>query len=58
MPLARIDKLQALIAERKKSAAHRNTIEELQAKTAFLASINEVLLDKIEILRSRLTTIK
>lgn len=47
-------KQQDLIAERKKSAAHRQEIEELRAKVANLASINEVLLDENGVLKAKL----
>lgn len=47
-------KHQDLIAERKKSAAYRQEIEELRAKVANLASINEVLLEEILVLKSKL----
>jgi AcrR family transcriptional regulator len=43
-----------LIAERKKSAAHRQEIEELRAKIANLASINEVLSDENRVLKAKL----
>ncbi|WP_296180002.1 TetR family transcriptional regulator [Pseudomonas sp. UBA1879] len=50
---ARDVKHQDLIAERKKSAEHRQEIEELRAKVAALASINEVLLDEIRVLKAK-----
>jgi AcrR family transcriptional regulator len=48
-------KHQDLIAERKKSAAYRQEIEELRAKVANLASINEVLLDENRVLKAKLS---
>ena len=48
-------KHQDLIAERKKSAAYRQEIEELRAKVANLASINEVLLDENRVLKTKLS---
>ncbi|VVP33528.1 hypothetical protein PS865_04489 [Pseudomonas fluorescens] len=50
---ARDVKHQDLTAERKKSAEHRQEIGELRAKVAALASINEVLLDKIRVLEAK-----
>ncbi len=47
-------KQQDLIAERKKSAAYRQEIEELRAKIANLASINEVLMDDNLVLKAKL----
>ena len=47
-------KHQGLLAERKKSAAYRQEIEELRAKIAHLASVNEVLLDKNRVLKSKM----
>jgi AcrR family transcriptional regulator len=47
-------KHQDLIAERKKSAAHRQEIEELRANVAKLASINEVLLDENRVLKTKM----
>lgn len=47
-------KQQDLIAERKKSAAYRQEIEELRAKVANLASINEVLLDENRVLKAKM----
>ncbi|WP_439877966.1 TetR family transcriptional regulator [Pseudomonas prosekii] len=47
-------KQQDLIAERKKSAAYRQEIEELRAKVANLASINEVLMDDNRVLKAKL----
>lgn len=47
-------KHQDLIAERKKSAAYRQEIEELRAKIANLASINEVLLDDNRLLEAKI----
>ncbi|MCW8156471.1 TetR family transcriptional regulator [Stutzerimonas stutzeri] len=47
-------KHQDLIAERKKSANYRQEIEELRNKVAHLASINEVLLNENEVLKSKL----
>lgn len=46
-------KQQDLIAERKKSAAYRQEIEELQTKLASLASINEVLMDENRVLKAK-----
>lgn len=46
-------KQQDLIAERKKSAAYRQEIEELKAKLASLASINEVLIDENRVLKAK-----
>ena len=43
-----------LIAERKKSAAYRQEIKELQAKLANLASINEVLLEDNRVLKDKI----
>lgn len=47
-------KHQDLIAERKKSAAYRQEIEELRIKVANLASINEMLLDENRVLKARM----
>ncbi|WP_394304547.1 TetR family transcriptional regulator [Pseudomonas danubii] len=47
-------KHQGLIAERKKSEAYRQVIEELRAKVANLASINEVLLNENGVLKTKL----
>lgn len=47
-------KHQDLIAERKKSADYRQEIEELRAKLASIASINEVLLDENQSLKAKL----
>ena len=47
-------KHQDLIAERKKSAAYRQEIEELRAQVANLASINEVLLDENHVLKTKM----
>lgn len=47
-------KHQNLIAERKKSAAYRQEIEELQARIARLVSINEVLLNENLVLKAKL----
>ena len=47
-------KHQDLIAERQKSKGYRHEIEELQAKLASIASINEVLLDENQTLREKL----
>ncbi|WP_137819863.1 TetR family transcriptional regulator [Pseudomonas sp. 2FG] len=47
-------KHQDLIAERKKSAAYRQEIEELRAQVANLASINEVLLDENHVLKAKM----
>jgi len=48
-------KQQDLIAERKKSAAHRQAIEELRAKVAKLASVNEVLLNENRVLKATIS---
>lgn len=48
-------KHQDLIAERKKSAAYRQEIEELREKVANLSSINEVLLDENRVLKAKLS---
>lgn len=48
-------KQQDLIAERKKSATHRQEIEELRAKVAKLASVNEVLLDENRVLKAKIS---
>ena len=48
-------KQQDLIAERKKSAVHRQEIEELRGKVANLASINEVLMDENRVLKAKLS---
>lgn len=47
-------KHQDLIAERQKSAGYRQEVEELKAKLASIASINEVLLDENQILKAKL----
>ncbi|MGY2270298.1 TetR family transcriptional regulator [Pseudomonas reactans] len=47
-------KHQDLIAERQKSAAYRQEVEELKAKLASIASINEVLLDDNQTLKDKL----
>ncbi|MNY79839.1 hypothetical protein D3C86_2206480 [compost metagenome] len=47
-------KHQDLIAERQKSAGYRQEIEELKAKLASIASINEVLLDENQTLKTKL----
>lgn len=47
-------KHQDLLAERKKSAGYRQEIEELRAKVANLASINEVLLDENRVLKAKM----
>lgn len=47
-------KHQDLVAERKKSAAYRQEIEELRAKVTSLASINEVLLDETRVLKAKM----
>jgi len=47
-------KHQDLIVERRKSLAYRQEIEELRAKVASLASINEVLLEESRVLKSKL----
>lgn len=51
-------KQQDLIVERKKSAAYRQEIEELRARVANLASINEVLLDENRVLKAKLNDSK
>lgn len=47
-------KHQDLIAERKRAAAYRQEIEELRAKVANLASINEVLLDENRVFKAKM----
>lgn len=47
-------KHQGLIAERSKSAAYRKEIEEMRAKIANIASINEVLLDENRMLKAKM----
>lgn len=47
-------KHQDLIAERQKSAGYRQEIDELRAKLASIASINEVLLDENQSLKTKL----
>lgn len=47
-------KHQDLVAERQKSAGYRQEIEELRAKLASIASINEVLLDANQALKDKL----
>lgn len=47
-------KQQDLIAERKKCAVHRQEIEELRAKVANLASINEVLMDENRVHKTKM----
>lgn len=47
-------KHQDLIAERQKSAGYRQEAEELKAKLASIASINEVLLDENQMLKAKL----
>lgn len=47
-------KHQDLIAERNKSAVYRQEIEEMRAKIANLASINEVLLDEVSVLKAKM----
>jgi len=51
-------KQQDLIVERKKSAAYRQEIEELQTKIARLASINEVLMDENRALKTKMNDCK
>lgn len=48
-------KHQDLIAERMKSAAYRREIQELRAKVANLASVNEVLLDENRVLKAKVS---
>ncbi|MGE8482506.1 MAG: TetR family transcriptional regulator [Pseudomonas sp.] len=48
-------KQQDLIEERKKSAVYRQEIEELRAKVANLASINEVLLEENRVLKAKMS---
>lgn len=48
-------KHQDLIAERRKNMELRQEIEELRAKVASLASINEVLLDENRVLKAKLS---
>ncbi|QEN49732.1 TetR family transcriptional regulator [Pseudomonas protegens] len=47
-------KHQDLIAERMKSAVYRREIQELRAKVANLASVNEVLLDENRTLKAKM----
>lgn len=47
-------KHQDLIVERQKSAGYRQEIEELRAKLASIASINEMLLDENQALKAKL----
>jgi len=47
-------KHQDLTAERRKSAAYRQEIEELRIKLASLASINELLLDENRVLKAKM----
>lgn len=47
-------KHQDLIAERQKSKGYRHEIEELEAKLAKIASINEVLLEENQMLKAQL----
>lgn len=49
-------KHQELIAERKKSAAYRQEIEELRCKVANLASMNEVLAAENGVLKAKLNS--
>jgi AcrR family transcriptional regulator len=51
-------KQQDLIVERKKSAAYRQEIEELQTKLASLASINEVLIYENRLLKAKMSDSK
>ena len=44
-----------LIAEREKSAARRHEIEELRAKIASLASLNEMLLEENRLLKAKVS---
>lgn len=46
-------KHQDLVAERKKSAAYRQEINDLRTKVANLASINEVLLEENRVLKAK-----
>ncbi|EPN27132.1 TetR family transcriptional regulator [Pseudomonas syringae pv. actinidiae] len=48
-------KQQGMIAERMKSAAYRREIQELRAKVANLASVNEVLLDENRVLKAKVS---
>jgi AcrR family transcriptional regulator len=48
-------KHQNLIAERKKCAGYRQEIEELRAKVAHLASVNEVILDENRMLKAKMS---
>ncbi|NNN27386.1 DUF6262 family protein [Pseudomonas nitroreducens] len=50
----RDEKHQDLNAERKKSAVYRQEIEDLRAKIADLASINEVLLEENRVLKAKI----
>lgn len=47
-------KHQDLIAERQKAVGYRQEVEELKAKLASIASINEVLLDENQTLKAKL----
>lgn len=51
-------KHQDLLTERKKSAAYRQEIEDLRAKIAHLASVNEVLLDENRVLKAKMNDFK
>lgn len=51
-------KHQELTAERKKSAAYRQEIDELRIKVSRLASINEVLLEENRVLKAKLSDAK
>lgn len=48
-------KHQDLVTQRKKAAEYRQEIEELRAKVAHLASINEVILDENRVLKAKMS---
>jgi AcrR family transcriptional regulator len=48
-------KHQDLIAQRKKAAEYRKEIEDLRAKVAHLASLNEVILDENRVLKAKMS---
>lgn len=48
-------KHQDLIAQRKKAAEYRQEIEDLRAKVAHLASLNEVILDENRVLKAKMS---
>lgn len=51
-------KQQDLIAERKKSVAHRQEIEQLRAKLVKLRSVNEVLFGENRVLKAKLSDLE